>query len=670
MAAADGDLYESVWSSGSVLPLLADSNFGRGSTSLLVRLAQELLEDSTINARIERLFNHGIVSRDDMEVLNVLDNLSAEEWRCLAFKIQSAELIPGTPLNITMDLPMAQKQGQGNVSDAQRTIPASKDRTELRFNQIMDEQPLMPAVMLKRFTQVNGEMLRNLSLMPVDSGSHSVLARAYAYNTKTKVQDGVMLKMTRRDDSLSTRAALHEYSVLKALQSRPGIAQLYDQGKFETGHSTVVVLYLEANDSHTLDTLDVGGLLQVMDSVLSIVQDVHDHGLLHGNLLPCNILYDSVKNVLTLCSFQYTCIDPDASTELKERCSAQGISSQSPLQWKKSNLDALDTAPKNKRHDIFYLGVLLVSLLNRNTKLFLKRRDPDLSSLTNLDRDALNSLLQRGINVFSSFFSSKSRQDISWITELGQALLDPDSSSSCQDARAIIQRNRDSIGRQLPCVLVVPAKYVEQLGELQRCTQIFKRDCVDRNGDTVSGWGVRIYGRARKDDLLAPYLGQVHTKQHGDLLTAQGQGTNLKSITIGGQQMVLDGRDTNNGFCDIFLLAEKGHASKFNCNATVRVKRDGKGGNVVTMTRFPANAYFEMVQLSEPYRIPVPGNYIATQMIVARAARDLKDNEEIFVDYGPGTTSKMFGCCCGVISKSPTNKSADSGKKKRCIANK
>ena len=667
--------YELVSSLEHHLPLLADRNFGRGSKGYLVQLAETLLSESTINARVAHLFNSGVVSQDDTVMLNILDNLSEPEWHAFAFLLRDAEMIPGVPLQLVMDLPMTLKQGQCNFSDAQRTIPASKEKSELTYNQIFDLQPWKPEVWFERFSHVNGELVRNLSLMPSDSGSRSVLAKAYAFKPMSNSRDGVMIKIARRDDPGNKAAALHEFNVLKMLATRPGITKLYGPGILNIGGSANLVLYLEANDSHTLETLDVDGILRVMDSVLTIVQDVHEHGLIHGNLLPSNFLYDSVQETLTLGSFQYACIDPEASIESQERCIGLGIPSQSPLPWRKSNLLALDTAPKNKKNDIIHVGVFFVCLLHRNIKLFSKRRELDLSSLNNLDTDALNSILHRGSEVFNSYFSSKSGQNLSWIAvkELGKALLNPVGLSSCNDARAIIHRFRDSLGQPVPSLIVVPAKYVEPLREIQRCTELFMRhDCVDPDGETVSGWGVRCRGGAREGDLIAPYAGQVHTKLHGDLLTAQGQGTNLKSITIGGQPMVMDGRCLKNGFCDIFHLAEHGHASKINCNARVRVKRDGKGGKVVTLSRFPANAYFEDARLSRPYKLAVPGCYMATHMIIVRAARDLADGEEIFLDYGPGTTMKMFGCCSGdvLISKSSANKSNDSGRKRRCIAKK
>ena len=667
--------YELVSSLEHHLPLLADRYFGRGTKGLLVDLAENLLSESTINTRVAHLFNSGIVSQDDTILLNILDNLSEPEWHAFALILRDAEMIPGVPLHLVMDLPMTLKQGQCNFSDAQRTIPASKDKSELRYNQIFEQQPLKPKVLFERYTHMNGEMVRNLPLMPCDSGSRSVLAMAYAFKPESDSREGVIIKIARTDNPEYKAAVLHEFNVLKMLAMRPGITKLYVPGILNIGGSANLVLYLEANDSYALETLDVDGILRVMNAVLTIVQDVHGHGLIHGNLLPSNFLYDSIHETLTLSSFQYACIDPEASIESQERCIGLGIPSQSPLPWRKSNLLALDTAPKNKKHDIIHIGVLLLCLLHRDLKLFSKRRELDLSSLNNLDTDALNSILHRGCEVFNSYFSSKSGQNLPLIAvqELGQALLNPAGLPSCNDARAIIQRFSGSPGRPMSSEIVVPAKYVVPLRELQRCTELFKRlDCVDQNGEIVPGWGVRSRGGARRGDLLCPYFGQVLTKSAADRLNAQGQGTNLKSIIIGGQQMVLDGRTLKNGFCDIFHVAEHGHASKINCNANVRVKRDGKGGKVVTLTRFPANAHFEEAKLSQPYKLAVPGCYMATHMIIVRAARDLEDGEEVFLDYGPGTTMKMFGCCSGdvLISKSLANNSKDSGRKRQCVAKK
>jgi hypothetical protein len=67
------------------------------------------------------------------------------------------------------------------------------------------------------------------------------------------------------------------------------------------------------------------------------------------------------------------------------------------------------------------------------------------------------------------------------------------------------------------------------------------------------------------------------------------------------------------------------------------------------MSRFPANAIFEKVRLSQPFKLRVPGNHFSTELIVLRAARDLVDGEEIIADYGSGTMKKMFGLCSGEL---------------------
>jgi hypothetical protein len=113
--------------------------------------------------------------------------------------------------------------------------------------------------------------------------------------------------------------------------------------------------------------------------------------------------------------------------------------------------------------------------------------------------------------------------------------------------------------------------------------------------------------------------------------------------------MVVDSQWNKNGCADLFFFAKHGPAGLTNCNASVQVKRDGKGGKRIKVTRFPANAYFETVTLSRPYMLPVPGRHWSNEVILLRALRDLKDDEQIFVDYGNGTMMNMFGVCSGEI---------------------
>jgi serine/threonine protein kinase len=640
--------------------LLNDENFGAGKKPCLVQLSEDLLLPMTNQNRVNLLTGFGFVTSADKAVCNAMLDFSISEWETFASKLLTVEIVPGQPLLLDIDLTEIHQQRSrqlGVNGCTKRSGPAELSRVQVRFNRILGEsQKNSGGFRLERY--VPDAMVRDLPMMPSDSGIHSTLCSAMYVQNQERV--AVVLKIRSNIHKDSDLATEHELSALKVLRSVVGVPKIQGVGIIDSG--SVLVMRKESNDSSSLETLNVSGFFKTVISLLSTLDKIHAKGVIHLNLFPFNLLYDSVRGDLVIGSLQYSCRDPEADETTNQRCANLGFQAQSPLKAKFININHLDNGPKSKKYDHFCAGATILSLLQRNIQAFSARRTIDMSSLGKLSQQAIAALFANAIDYFNSFLDTKSEilgpDQASAIIRLGCGLLhaDPERRYTCQAALHVIHEEASRMGppRSLPDVIIVAVKLIGLIGEMQRATKIeVCYGCVDSQGCPVPGRGLYSYGGARLGDLLSVYSGQLHTKQQGDFLSAKGHGSNLKSIIVDGQSSVLDARYENNGFVDLFFLATHGAAGLANCNASIQVKRDGKGGSRIIMNRFPANAYFEKIILSQPYKLPVPGNHFSTELIVLRAARDLLDGEEILADYGPGTMKKMFGLCSGelIISK-------------------
>jgi serine/threonine protein kinase len=443
--------------------------------------------------------------------------------------------------------------------------------------------------------------------------------------------------------------------VLRYLQKVDGVPKLHGNGTYQSNNSSYLVMRKEHTYPRNLETLSARGVFQVIHGLTSIANKMHALGLLHNNLHTYNLMYEQISGNLVLAGFQYASADPEGAESARQRCRDFGINDHSPLKVKPTNVKSMDTAARSTKHDSFNLGAIILALLGRDLQKFSKRRQTDLSPLENLSRQQIAILVIKGTDTFNSFLDPRSEKleqgEISVLIQLVCGLLhaDPALRIHCAAALAILNARPNRLQPQLPKELIVPAKLVESIREMQGPTKIKACfDCVDPTGNVIEGMSLWSFGGACAGDLLAPYMGLVQSKQEGDVMFGNGHGTNLKSIKLNGMDMVIDSRWNNNGCADLFFFPANGPAGLANCNASVQVKRDGKGVKRIKVTRFPTNAYFETVMLSRPFMLPVPGRHWSNEVILLQAFCD-KDDEQIFVDYGNGTMMNMFGVCSGEI---------------------
>ena len=636
--------------------LLSDTNFGPGKKPSLVKLAENLLSSVSNTVRINSLIEFGWLQLTDTEMANAMLHFSFADWKEFASQLLKVKIVPGRLLSLEIDLPAETQFQPVQDMDPKRHFSREITYAEARFNEIVAVSQ-RGNMRLERYSILD-QLVRNQPLLPSVKAHNSVVCWAVAVTDSERTE--VVLKLRNTHDKDSLASTLHEFTVLQLLQKTAGIPRLHGDGLFYTNSTPYLVMLKESNDSTCLETLSVSSVFGLIRGLFTIVSEVHSLGLLHNNLHAYNLMYDSQPNAIVMAGFQYASIDPEAPESVKQRCRNYSIRDQSPLKGRPINIAAMDEAPKCRAHDCFQLGTILLSLMGRDLQMFSKRRHTDLSSLDNLSQQQIAVLVIKHAETFNYFIDPMSvrlgQREISLLVQLCCGLLhaDPNLRLDAAGALAILDAHPNLQPQIFPKEMIVPARFVECLQEFQRPTKIKTcTDCVDPAGNVIEGKGLFSFGQARAADLLALYAGMVYTKQEGDMLTANGLGTNLKSIIINGQDMVMDARLETGSFADINFFVTNGPAGLTNCNALVQVKRDGKGGRRIKVTKFPANAYFEIITLSKPYKLPLPGCHWTNQVIVLRAARDLENDEQIFVEYGTGAMMKMFGVCSGeiVISK-------------------
>jgi len=177
----------------------------------------------------------------------------------------------------------------------------------------------------------------------------------------TDVQEGrqVAVKMLRAEyltDESMRRRFRREGAVLKALD-HPSIVRLLDLGIDETGLVFLVTEFVEGQTlaerlTEGLLDLESGGLL--LTALCDALGAAHDHGVLHGDLKPANILW--VRPVPRL-------IDFGASKVLGlDRLTATGEVAGTPAYMAPEVLTG--KADVDESIDVYGLGVLLYEALS------------------------------------------------------------------------------------------------------------------------------------------------------------------------------------------------------------------------------------------------------------------------------------------------------------------
>jgi serine/threonine protein kinase len=180
-------------------------------------------------------------------------------------------------------------------------------------------------------------------------------------------QRDVALKVLKSGmDSRETLARFERERQALAVLSHPNIATIFEAGETEQGRPYFVMEYVPGKPAtHYCREagLDLRGRLAIFLKVLSAVQHAHQHGILHRDLKPLNILVassDTGAPEPKIIDFGLAkALDVDLADE--SMATRDGCLMGTPLYIAPEQIDS--RVPVDRRADVYALGVVLYELL-------------------------------------------------------------------------------------------------------------------------------------------------------------------------------------------------------------------------------------------------------------------------------------------------------------------
>ena len=197
-----------------------------------------------------------------------------------------------------------------------------------------------------------------------------------AQRADDEYQKQVAIKIVKR--GMDTQAILrrfHNERQILANLDHPNIAKLLDGGTTEDGLPYFIMDYVEGLpidvycDSHKLPTLE---RLKLFDAVCSAVQYAHQHGIVHRDIKPTNILVtaDGAPKLLDFGIAKL--LHPELSSQTAES-TATAQRPMTPHYASPEQVRAEEVMPAS---DVYSLGVLLYELLTGHRPYRFKSRAP------------------------------------------------------------------------------------------------------------------------------------------------------------------------------------------------------------------------------------------------------------------------------------------------------
>lgn len=469
--------------------------------------------------------------------------------------------------------------------------------------------------------------------MNAKKGRNSIVAIATVKHVASDEETQVAFKWGIAKDE----AIVYERNAIKYLSELPGIIGLFADGKLgcNIGKEVLVMSYFYCPRS-ALESFSSEGLVRFARAASAIIQNMHESGVAHLNVTTQSVWHNPLNGGVCVGSLQYLTLLDSANEDSKRRAAAAGIG-KPPRNPPSTGLSWLDQQSPVDR-DSFMLGSMLLSCMARNIDLFRSGGVHNLSKFGDGSDEVVSNLISAALSEFNLQIAEGDQklQMREGIVAVIQGLLCKQGRLSCGEACVMID------GLNIPQQIrvdsrVVPAKYVQEIDEMQRSIEIFTTECRTREGKAVPGFGIKAYGPFRKRDLIQVYAGTSVDKRHADLLIASNLGHSLKN----GGGVILMGGVVDGTILSLNWLAERGAASLANSNNIVTPVEDPIE-TVIAIQPIPANAYWDIMTLKNPRKYPIPGAPISDVVIVLRAARDGDHGEQFFVDYGNGTTRAMF----------------------------
>ncbi len=173
-------------------------------------------------------------------------------------------------------------------------------------------------------------------------------------------QRPVVLKILKRDASTPAAVAVyrHEHDVLESLRL-PGVPEVLGLEKVQ-GLPMLVLEDFGAESLgqlHRTQRLSLEATLSLAIRIADILADIHDHGIVHGDINPSNFLLDAKSDVIKIADFGSSQVTSDAPLAAESQQHLQGtLAYTSPEQTGRMN------RPVDYRTDFYSLGVSLYEL--------------------------------------------------------------------------------------------------------------------------------------------------------------------------------------------------------------------------------------------------------------------------------------------------------------------
>lgn len=586
----------------------------------------------------------GFISQQDNAIIRFLEDVDDDYWMHIAQRLKLAAFMPGGEftLEITSPVPNVLNDpafGRHATIEIRDKLSLLKDDNFLNKILGFRDGQLVPGVSFHRFTTINGKAIRGLGMNPTSEGHTCTVAIVTTRLEGSNEESQVALKWSRYclDEAID-----YERNVLRSLKKTVGVVNLFDNGDLNRKLLGKSVLAMQNAYSHesAFANLDVLGLHQFAKVLGGVLDKLHARGLVYGNVSPESVRINPMTGHICITSFQYTSLSVSAGEELKQKEAAWGIGTP-PIKSPSRNLAWFDGQPIDDKRDSLLLGTVLVSCMFRDSGFFLSRGAIDLSKLGDGSDACISRLLGEAVSAFNTHIpegDTRLQMGIGFV-QVVQALLrrNPEDRISCGEACRMFAAQH--FPRQIrEKIRQVPAMFNYALGEMQRPFEIFSTVCMDHDGNSVEGYGMRSIGGARANDLICCYSGVSIDRLFADILTAHNQGHSIKNH---GKHHFQGGLKP----CTIMTLnwlVEHGAASLANCNCFVRTKRDRREGKIIVIEPYPATAYWDTVILPHERKLPIPGDVWSDAVIALRAATNVANGEEFVVDYGSATTRAMF----------------------------